>query len=139
MPSASGVSETVSARPASPASPGVVTASPASRSRQDAQAARPQLPGQKLTSLRVEHLHRIGNCRGRLVASRLALTFIPDEPLNEDAFSLTPGLFLSSLADKTLTIKSNTKTYRFRTAAVLGQPDDASLLPAFVANMERFR
>lgn len=138
-PSVSGVSETARPRPASPASPAVVTASPASRSPQDAQAARHQLPDQKLTSLRVEHLHRLGNCRGRLVASGPALTFIPDEPQSNDAFSLTPGQFLSSLADKTLTIKSNTKTYRFRTAAVLGQPDDASLLPAFVASMERFR
>jgi diguanylate cyclase (GGDEF)-like protein len=139
MPSVSAVSEAAGARPASPASRGVVTPAPASQSRQDPQPARHQLPGQKLTSLRVEHLHRLGNCRGRLVASSLALTFIPDEPQSNDAFSLTPGQFLSSLADKTLTIKSNTKTYRFRTAAVLGQSDDPSLLPAFVANMERFR
>jgi len=89
--------------------------------------------------LQVEHLHRLGNCRGRLVASRLGLQFIPDESPSKDAFSFSSSEYLSSLADNTLTIKSNTKTYRFRAVAVPGRPDSAALLPGFAASLERLR
>jgi hypothetical protein len=68
-------------------------------------------------SWQVQHLHRLGSCVGRLAVSRTGLVFTPDDKSSKDAFSLAHHEFLPSSADRTLTIKSNTKAYRFRALA----------------------
>jgi diguanylate cyclase (GGDEF)-like protein len=65
-------------------------------------------------SWQVQHMHRLGSCVGRLAVSRKGLMFTPEDRSSEDAFMLTHNEFLPSSSDRTLTIKSNTKAYRFR-------------------------
>jgi hypothetical protein len=65
-------------------------------------------------SWQVQHLHRLGSCVGRLSVSRKGLAFTPEDRSSADAFMLTPNEFLPSSTDRVLTIKSNTKAYRFR-------------------------
>jgi diguanylate cyclase (GGDEF)-like protein len=65
-------------------------------------------------SWQVQHLHRLGSCVGRLAVSRKGLVFTPEDKSSEDAFMLTHNEFLASSTDRTLTIKSHTKAYRFR-------------------------
>jgi hypothetical protein len=69
-------------------------------------------------SLEVIHLHRLGDCRGRLDVSRDGLAFVSDE--KEDAFRLTFAEFLHAVSDDTLTLRSAAKTYRFKAAGAGG-------------------
>jgi len=64
-------------------------------------------------SVDVVHLHRIGNCRGRLDVTRDGVAFVPKEG-GEEAFTLKYEEFLHALVDDTLTLKSAAKTYRFK-------------------------
>jgi diguanylate cyclase (GGDEF)-like protein/PAS domain S-box-containing protein len=92
---------------------------------------------QELTSLSVVHLHVVGSCQGRLVVSRDGVAFVPDE--TKDGFALRYNEFLHSLADGTLTIKSTTRTYRFKAAAGAGKEDDGAQLHDVVESIARFR
>ena len=65
------------------------------------------------TSLEVVHLHRLGNCRGRLDVTRDGAVFV-SEGNDADAFTLKFAEFLHDLSDDTLTLRSATKTYRFK-------------------------
>jgi EAL domain-containing protein (putative c-di-GMP-specific phosphodiesterase class I) len=76
-------------------------------------AAPPGLP--VTTSLDVVHLHRLGSCRGRLDVSRDGVAFVSADD-GDEAFTLKYTEFLHALADDTLTLKSATKTYRFKAA-----------------------
>jgi hypothetical protein len=87
----------------------------------------------------VVHLHRVGSCQGRLVVSRDGVAFVPDEKTGKEAFALKYGEFLSTLADRTLTIKSNSRTYRFNAATVAGKADDGTQLHDVVESIARFR
>ena len=87
------------------------------------------------TSFEVLHLHRFGNCRGRLVVSDRGVVFEPAE--GDDTFALKYSDFLQALADNVLTLKTATNTYRLKAAdATTGQP-----LPvrAVFDRIERFR
>jgi len=64
--------------------------------------------------MEVVHLHRLGNCRGRLGLTRDGVTFVSEEQNGDDAFTLRFAEFLPALSDDTLTLKSATKTYRFK-------------------------
>ena len=67
------------------------------------------------TSLEVVHLHRLGNCRGRLVVRGDGVAFVSEEGEHDaDAFTLKFTEFLHALSDDTLTLKSATRTYRFK-------------------------
>ncbi|HET9193610.1 MAG TPA: EAL domain-containing protein, partial [Vicinamibacterales bacterium] len=66
-------------------------------------------------SLDVVHLHRLGDCRGRLQVSRDGVAFVSDE--KDDAFTLPFAEFLHAVSDDTLTLRSAAKTYRFKAAA----------------------
>ena len=70
--------------------------------------------GAQTASLEVVHLHRFGSCRGRLDVTRDGVAFVAEEQNDADAFSLRFAEFLHALADDTLTLKSATKTYRFK-------------------------
>lgn len=66
-------------------------------------------------SLQVVHLHRFGNCRGRLAVSRDGVAFV-SEGKDGDAFTFKFTEFLHAMSDDTLTLRSATETYRFRAA-----------------------
>jgi diguanylate cyclase (GGDEF)-like protein len=70
----------------------------------------------RTTSLQVVHLHRLGSCRGRLELSRQGVAFVSEQDDEADAFTLGFTEFLHALSDDTLTLKSATKTYRFKAA-----------------------
>ena len=69
-------------------------------------------------SLDVVHLHRFGDCRGRLQLGRDGVAFVSDE--KDDAFALTYAEFLHAVSDDTLTLRSAAKTYRFKPVAAGG-------------------
>jgi diguanylate cyclase (GGDEF)-like protein/PAS domain S-box-containing protein len=92
---------------------------------------------QELTSLSVVHLHVVGSCQGRLVVSRDGVAFVTDE--TKDGFAFRYNEFLHSLADGMLTIKSTTRTYRFKAAAGAGKDDDGAQLHDVVESIARFR
>jgi hypothetical protein len=93
------------------------------------------------TSLDVVHLHRVGmgSCQGRLVVSRDGVAFVPDQKTSKDGFALKYSEFLQTVEDGRLTIKSTTRTYRFKMAAASGKDDDGSQLQAVAASIARFR
>jgi hypothetical protein len=76
-------------------------------------AAAPVLTMQTM-SLEVVHLHRFGNCRGRLDVTRTGVAFVSEDEDSKDAFTLKHTDFLHTLADDTLTVRSATRTYRFK-------------------------
>jgi diguanylate cyclase (GGDEF)-like protein len=78
------------------------------------------------TSLEVVHLHRFGNCRGRLDLTRDSVAFVSEKSGDDEAFTLKYTEFLHALADDTLTLRSATRTYRFKTVASRGE-DKAQL------------
>ena len=65
------------------------------------------------TSLEVVHLHRLGNCRGRLDVSHDGIAFV-SETEHDDTFAFKFAEVLHALSDDTLTLKSAAKTYRFK-------------------------
>ena len=73
------------------------------------------------TSVQVVHLHRLGNCRGRLDVTRDGVTFASEEGDGDEAFTLKYAEFLHALSDDTLTLKSAKKTYRFKAASSRGE------------------
>jgi diguanylate cyclase (GGDEF)-like protein/PAS domain S-box-containing protein len=79
----------------------------------------PVLPAK--ASVDVVHLHRLGNCRGRLEVTREGVAFVSAEDGGDEAFTLRYTEFLHALSDDTLTLKSATRTYRFKTAASGGE------------------
>ena len=86
-------------------------------------------------SLDVVHLHRFGDCRGRLQVSRDGVAFVSDE--KEDAFTLPFAEFLHAVSDDTLTLRSAAKTYRFKAAGTGG--DGTSTLRAFADRISQAR
>ena len=66
------------------------------------------------TSQAVVHLHRLGSCRGRLNVSRDGVAFVPEKADEPDAFTLKFAEFVRAFSDDTLTLKTATKTYRFK-------------------------
>jgi len=109
------------AAPAVPAAPAVITDQPLARGaasgvRGVALAPRRAAVSQ-ITSLEVVHLHRLGNCHGRLNMSRDGIAFVSDDDNEPDAFTLRFGEFLQDFSDDTLTLKTATRTYRFKAAS----------------------
>ena len=85
------------------------------------------------------HLHRVGSCQGRLIVSRDGIAFVPDDKSGRDGFALKYKEFLHTVADSTLTIKSNSRTYRFKAAPIAGKDDDGSKLHDVGESIARFR
>jgi len=81
----------------------------------------------------------VGSCQGRLVVSPGGVAFVPHEKTGKDDFSLSYSEFLHTLEDSRLTIKSSTRTYRFKAAAVAGKDDDGTQLHEVLASIARFR
>ena len=117
--------------PVPPPSPQPTAFSPTARSRAVAPAA-----VNRTTSLEVVHLHRLGNCRGRLDVSADGIAFVSEKE-KDDSFTLKFAEFLHALSDDTLTLKSATKTYRFKTFAEGG--NSTSKLHEFADRISRAR
>jgi diguanylate cyclase (GGDEF)-like protein/PAS domain S-box-containing protein len=76
------------------------------------------------------HLHVLGSCTGRLVVSATGVSYVPDT--SKDAFTLSYQAIQCALSGDVLTIKSDTRTYRFRAAKGLSAEDGrAQLQKAF--------
>jgi diguanylate cyclase (GGDEF)-like protein/PAS domain S-box-containing protein len=129
--------ESSAQHPAVMTSDATVTPVPGPTSASTPNTPRPAV--QELTSVNVVHLHGVGSCHGRLVVSREGVAFVPDEKPGKDAFDLKYSEFLSTLADSKLVITSNTRTYRFKAAAVAGKNDSGSELHDVVERIARFR
>jgi hypothetical protein len=93
--------------------------------------------GAQTASFEVVHLHRFGDCRGRLDVGRDGIAFVSEKQKDADSFTLRFGEFLHSLSDDTLTLKSATKTYRFKAFGSSG--DGAGKLPELVERISRAR
>ena len=61
----------------------------------------------------VVHLHGIRNCEGHLIVSETGITYDVDKKSHGHEFTLKHGEFVPRLDDKTLTIRSGKKDYRF--------------------------
>jgi len=88
-------------------------------------------------SIRVMHYHRVGSCVGRLVASPTGMAYIPDNKTSGDAFDFKYTEFVHALQDDTLTIKSSTRTYRFK--AILNRSEHDPTIGEFEARMTGWR
>jgi hypothetical protein len=74
-------------------------------------------PVREPQSFPVVHLHRLGECRGRLTVSRHGVAFAADKGSGNDAFSWRPNAFTVAASQKTMTIRAAGRTYRFESAA----------------------
>ena len=88
-------------------------------------------------SIRVMHYHRVGHCVGELVASRDGMRFVPESKTSRDGFEFKYNEFVHVMEDATLTIKSSTRTYRFK-AFVDKRRNDPSL-DEFETRLSRWR
>ena len=88
-------------------------------------------------SIRVMHYHRVGHCIGHLVATRAGLAFVPDSKTSRDAFEFKNNEFVHVVQNDTLTIKSSTRTYRFR--AMLERGDNDPTIDQFDARITRWK
>jgi EAL domain-containing protein (putative c-di-GMP-specific phosphodiesterase class I) len=88
-------------------------------------------------SIHVMHYHRVGHCVGRLVATRAGMAFVPDSTGSRDAFEFKYNDFVHVVQDDTLTIKSSTRTYRFK--PIVDKGDDDPTLDQFEARIKRWR
>ena len=97
----------------------------------------PPFPGATSLSIHVMHYHRVGHCVGRLVATRTGVAFVPDSKTSRDAFDFKYSEFVHVAQDDTLTIKSPTRTYRFK--PIIDKQDDDPTLDQFEARISRWR
>ena len=106
-------------------------------------ALRPSAPAEpsatEPATLSVLHLHRLGHCQGRLIIARDVVSFVPDENTNSDVFEFAYGEFLHTVDESTLTIRSHTRTYRFKPVTGVGRNDGVLTLAQVGAAITRFR
>jgi diguanylate cyclase (GGDEF)-like protein/PAS domain S-box-containing protein len=74
----------------------------------------------------VIHRHILGSCKGILSVSQDALSFISDK--EKDGFTFRYAEFSRECSDDYLTIKSGSKTYRFKSATARSKDDNRSQL-----------
>ena len=106
-------------------------------------ALRPSAPAEpsatEPATLSVLHLHRLGHCQGRLIIARDVVSFVPDENTSSDVFEFAYGEFLHTVDESTLTIRSHTRTYRFKPVTGVGRSDGVLTLAQVGAAITRFR
>jgi EAL domain-containing protein (putative c-di-GMP-specific phosphodiesterase class I) len=98
-------------------------------------------PAPTTYSLAIVHKHALGSCRGLLTVSRSGVAYIPEKEKDKatDAFTLKFNEFLYALSDDSLTIKSNSRSYRFKAADATGKDDNRSRLQQIVDGITRLR
>ena len=74
---------------------------------------------------------------GHLVATRAGLAFVPDSDTSRDAFELKYNEFVHLVQDDTMTIKSSTRTYRFK--AMIDKGDNDPTIDQFDARITRWK
>jgi PAS domain S-box-containing protein len=94
-------------------------------------------PSATSLSIHVMHYHRVGHCVGRLVATRAGMEFVPDTKMSRDAFDFKYKEVVHVVQDDTLTVKSSTRTYRFK--AIVDNQNDGLTLDQFEAQITRWR
>jgi diguanylate cyclase (GGDEF)-like protein/PAS domain S-box-containing protein len=94
-------------------------------------------PSPTSLSIHVMHYHRVGHCVGRLVATRAGMEFVPDSKTSRDSFDFKYKEVVHVVQDDTLTIKSNTRTYRFK--AIADNESNGPTLDQFEAQITRWR
>ncbi len=99
-----------SSMPAAGASPG--------RAAGTAAKAMPLEAGPSVETFPVVHLHAIGKCTGQLIVTPSGVSFVADK--SKDGFALPYRSFLATLSDGALVIKSDKRTYRFKTSGGAG-------------------
>ena len=65
------------------------------------------------------------------------MAFVPDSRTSRDGFDFKYNEFVHVMQDDTLTIKSPTRTYRFK--AIIDRTDDDPTLDQFEARISRWR
>jgi len=65
------------------------------------------------------------------------MAFVPDSKLSSDAFDFKYTEFVHVVQDDTMTIKSSTRTYRFK--AIIDKDDNDPTLDQFEARITRWR
>jgi diguanylate cyclase (GGDEF)-like protein/PAS domain S-box-containing protein len=140
-PSADVTLKSIATTPAEPAAQPVPTEQIVARSAATSAPPAPRLPapaaGARTTSLQVVHLHRFGECRGRLEVNRDGVAFVSEHEDAGDAFTLTFAEVLHALSDDTLTLRSATRTYRFKAAGPEG--DGTGKLRDLASHISRVR
>ena len=116
--------------------PGLPSPSATSPLTASLSTASPESPA--TASLDVVHLHRLGSCLGRLEVTRDGVAFVTADR-DGDAFTLKHAEFVQGLSEDTLTLKSATKTYRFKAAVSRGVAADALQLRAIADRIARSR
>jgi hypothetical protein len=85
----------------------------------------------------VKHQHVFGGCQGTLRVSRSGMSFASDNA--KDSFALAYDQFQAALGSDTLVIRSDEKTYRFRSADPAGKDENLSQLRKAVTAIDGFR
>jgi diguanylate cyclase (GGDEF)-like protein/PAS domain S-box-containing protein len=86
-------------------------------------------------SFPVVHLHVFGSCTGKLVVTAAGVSFVPDT--SKDGFTLKYRAFLYALSDDVLTIKSDTRTYRFKATGGLSAEGNRAQLHKAIDSITR--
>jgi EAL domain-containing protein (putative c-di-GMP-specific phosphodiesterase class I) len=126
---------TEAAMPSAQPEPVALSASPPSPPASPASASLDGL----LTSLRLVHQHRLGNCRGLLIVSRDGVAFVPDDERDQatHGFNLLYDEFLHMTEGDSLTIRTTARVYRFREPDDVGQ--DAAGLETLAQSITAIR
>jgi diguanylate cyclase (GGDEF)-like protein len=120
---AAAVPSVESLRPAAPAAAGVDAAS------------KPAATAFATTIFQVVHLHRLGQCEGRLTVSASGIQFEPSRKERDDAFTLAHSEFLPSFDGTTVVIRSaENKVYRLTTTMDSASGERSKLLTAQLAD-----
>jgi EAL domain-containing protein (putative c-di-GMP-specific phosphodiesterase class I)/GGDEF domain-containing protein len=124
--------------------PAPVASLPAVESPVVAPPAKPvparQVPAERRSpGIKVMHQHRIGSCEGLLVVSRDGVAFVPDDASGKDALTLRPADFLPTLDNDTLTLKTTSRTYRFKHVRAAGEPESTKPFEEALKTISRFR
>ena len=89
----------------------------------------------------VVHKHALRGCEGRLTVSGSGVAFVPHKADDraDDAFSFKYGQFVHTLSEDELTIKSRTRTYRFKAADGSNKDESRARLREIASRMSRAR
>jgi diguanylate cyclase (GGDEF)-like protein len=113
--------------PLAPAQPGIAPSAPTLWPGLPPAATRRSAGPVARTTFEVEHLHRMGKCRGRLIVSVDGLEF-EEQKATGESFILPHGEFVHTVDKGTLTIRTAAKAYRFTTVVKPSREgDDAQL------------
>lgn len=96
--------------------------------------ARPEAPA---ASYPVIHDHVFGNCKGVLKIDRDGIAFVSEE--GKDSFRSGYPEFSCSLSGNQLIIETDSRTYRFKSAAARSDEENKSTILKMIESISRFR